>query len=40
MFKLRIDEIVKDLPNVFGISHNMDIVGSDKNGHDHYAMLW
>ena len=39
MFQRKIDEIFKDLPNVFGIVGNVLVVAHDRNGKDHDDML-
>ena len=36
---MKIDEIFKDLPNVFGIADDILVVGYDSDGNDHYEML-
>ena len=36
----QIDEIFKNLPNVFGIADDILIVGYDIAGKDHDEMLW
>ena len=35
IFQRKIDEIVKDLPNVFGIVDDILVVGFDSDGKDH-----
>ena len=35
----KIDEIFKEVPNVFGIEDNILVVGYDSNGADHDRML-
>ena len=35
MFQWKIDEIFKDLPNVFGIADDILVVGYDSDGKDH-----
>ena len=35
MFQQKIDEIIKDLPNVFGIADNILIVGYSDGRYDH-----
>ena len=39
MLKCKIDEIFKELPNVFGIMDYILIVGSDTDSKDHDRML-
>ena len=39
MFQWKIDEIFKDLPNVFGIADDMLIVDYDADGRDHDRTL-
>ena len=39
MFPCRIDEKLKNLPNVFGIADNLLFVGYDTGGKDHDEML-
>ena len=39
MFKRNIDKIFKDLPNVFGITDYILVVGYDRDGKDHDATL-
>ena len=39
MFQQKIDEIFKDLPNVFGITDDILVVGYDANGRDHDKTL-
>ena len=40
MLQDKIDEIFKDLPNVFGIADNILVVGYDSDGKDHGGPLW
>ena len=40
MFQCKIDEILKDLPDVFGIADDILVVGYDSNGRDHDVTLW
>ena len=40
MFQQKIVEIFKDLPNVFGITDKILVVGYDSNGKDHDKTLW
>ena len=44
MFQCKIDEIFSDMPNVFGITDNILVIGYDENGADHDAavvkLLW
>ena len=44
MFQHKIDEIFKDMPNVFGIADDILVIGYDKDGADHdeavYKVLW
>ena len=35
MFQSKIDEIFKNLPNVFGIANDILVVGYDSDGKDH-----
>ena len=35
MFQRKIEEIFKELPNVFGIADDILVVGYDRNGKDH-----
>ena len=35
MFQRKIDEMLKDLPNVFGIADDILVVGYDADGKDH-----
>ena len=35
MFQIKIDEIFKDLPNIFGIADYILVVGYDGYGEDH-----
>ena len=35
MLQRKIDEILKDLPNVFGITDDILVVGYDRGGKDH-----
>ena len=39
MFQHKIDEIFKNLPNLFGIAQNILVVGYDTDGKDHDEML-
>ena len=39
MFQHKIDEIFKDLPNVFGITDDILVVGYDGDGKDHDKTL-
>ena len=39
MFQRKIDEIIKDLPNVFGIKGDILIIGYDSNGTCHDRTL-
>ena len=39
-FQTKIDEIFKELPNVFGIADDILIVGYDDNDRDHDTTLW
>ena len=39
MFQRKIDEIFKDLPNVFGIADDILVVGYDVDGKDHVNTL-
>ena len=36
MFQLKIDEIFKDLLNVFGIADDILVIGYDSDGKDHH----
>ena len=40
MFQRKIDEIFKDLPNVFGIADDILIAGYDSDGKDHNKTAW
>ena len=40
MFQRKIDEIFKDLPNVFGIAEDILVVGYDIDGKEHDDVLW
>ena len=40
MFQHKIDEIFKDLPNVFGIADDILVVRYDSDGKDHDKTLW
>ena len=40
MFQWKIDEIFKDLPNVFGITDDILIVGYDNDDKNHDNTLW
>ena len=40
MFQHKIDEIFKNLPNVFDIADDILVVGYDTDGKDHEEMLW
>ena len=40
MFQCKIDEIFKNLPNVFGIADDMLVGGYDIYGKDHNIMQW
>ena len=44
MFQCKIDKIFNDIPNVFGITDDILVIGYDKNGADHdkavHKMLW
>ena len=40
MFQHKIDEIFKNLPNVFGITDDILVVGYDADGNDHDKTLW
>ena len=40
MFQRKIDEIFKDLTNVFGIADDILAVGYDQSGKDHDNTLW
>ena len=40
MFQHKINEIFKDLPNVFGILDGILVVGYDSDGKDHDETLW
>ena len=35
MFQCKIDEIFNEMPNVFGISDDILVIGYDKDGTDH-----
>ena len=35
LFQRKVDEIFKDLPNIFGITDDMLVVGYDANGKGH-----
>ena len=37
MFQCKIDEIFIDMPNIFGITDDILVVGFNKNGADHDA---
>ena len=37
---MKIDEILKDLPNAFGTVDNILVVGYDTNGKGHNVTLW
>ena len=39
MFQCRIDEIFSDMPNVFGISDDILVIGYDEDGADHDAAV-
>ena len=39
MFQRKIDEILKGLPNTFGIAENILIVGYNADGRDHDRIL-
>ena len=39
LFQCKIDEIFIDMPNVFGITDDILIIGYDKNGADHDAVV-
>ena len=39
MFQRKIDKIFKDLPNLFGITDNILVVGYDRDGKDHDETL-
>ena len=39
MIQRKIDEIFKNLPNVFGIPDDILVVGYDRDGHDHDDIL-
>ena len=44
MFQCKIDEIFSDMPNIFGISDDILVIGYDEDGADHdatiYKVLW
>ena len=40
MFLRKVDEIFKDLPNVFGISYDNSSVGYNVDGKDHNNKVW
>ena len=40
MFQCKIDEIFKDLPNVFGTADDILVVGHNSDGKDHDETLW
>ena len=40
MFQHKVNEIFKDLPNVFGIADDILVVEYDIDGKDHDEMLW
>ena len=40
MFQHKIDKIFYDMPNVFGIADNILVIGYDKNGTDHYEVVY
>ena len=40
MFQHKIDEIFRDLPNVFGFADDMLVVGYDSDGKDHNETIW
>ena len=44
MFQYKIDKIFSDMPNIFGITDNILVIGYDENGVDHDAsvhkVLW
>ena len=39
MFQHKIDEIFNDIPNVFGITDDIIVIGYDDDGTDHDAMV-
>ena len=39
MFQCKIDEIFSDMPNVFGITDDILVIGYDKNGADHDTVV-
>ena len=39
MFQCKIDEIFSDMPNIFGITDNILVIGYKNNGADHDAMV-
>ena len=40
MFQCKIDEILKKLPNVFGIADDILVVEYNSDGKDHDEILW
>ena len=40
MFQRKIDEIFKDLPNVFGMADDILVVGYEADGKDHDKTAW
>ena len=39
MFQCKIDEIFSDMPNVFGITDDILVIGYNENGADHNAAV-
>ena len=39
MFQCKIDEIFSDMPNVFGITDDILVIGYDENGAEHDAVV-
>ena len=39
LFQRKIDEILKELPNIFGIAYDILIVGYDEDGTEQYITL-
>ena len=40
MFQCKIDEIFNDMPNVFGITDDILVIGYDKEGTDHNEAVY
>ena len=40
MFQRKIDEILKDMPNVFGIVDDILVAGYEADGKDHDETVW